>query len=121
MKAKAGVPTERTDVLWTRPVEDQPAIGIDKMHAGRDAGVRQDPVSEPERLENPHHLVVEMHGARKPVDVGVALQHDNRKAAIGGEIRQRGADGTIAHHADVRIEAPGIQHGMPFYRYVIVN
>ena len=103
MKAVARVPAERAYVLRSRPIEDQSPIDIDEMHSGRNMGVRQDALCQPQGLEYAHHLVVEMDGARQRIDVGFAVEHDNREPAIGQQIGQRRTDRAVANDANIRL------------------
>ena len=86
VKAKADVPALRADIERTRPVEDQAPLGVDEMHARRNARAPGDAVGDAQRLEHAHRFVVEMDRARQRENLGLALEHGHRQPAIGEQI-----------------------------------
>ena len=93
MKAIAGVPALRADLLRAWPIDQQAAFGIDEAHAARHHQIRQQHVGEPQGLEHAHALAIEVDGARQRIDIGLTLQRQYAQPAQGQQVGQRGADG----------------------------
>ena len=61
VKAVARVPALRTDFHRPGPMEQQPAAGVHEAHARRDMRVRKDGFTQPNRLQDAHNFIVELH------------------------------------------------------------
>ncbi len=87
-----------------REAHEQLTVGRAKF-IGRDRDrMACDLVGDSELLEQPHDLVVEMHGARQRVDDGVAFDGDHRDAAPGKQGGHRRAHRSKTHYQDVAVE-----------------
>jgi hypothetical protein len=68
-------------------------IGADMQMPLGIAHVRRDPVDDACRLEQAHHLMVEMHRARQRTGAGFLFDDQHRKTAFPKEIGRKGPTG----------------------------
>ncbi len=61
-------------------------------------------LGKPERLKQAHDLVVQMDRARQPVDLLVALEHDDAMPGSAEQRRDRLAHRAVSDDRDIRIE-----------------
>ena len=117
VEAVARIPALRTDLLWPRPVEQEPAGGIDEPHARIDSRHRGHPVRDTERLKDAHHLAVEVDGTRQAQDLPLPFQHRDpqpaqpRQAGKHGAGRAETDDGDVVGPPAVARHA-GVQTGL---------
>ena len=76
---------------------------INEAHPWRDMHHLFDCLSQANRVEDAHHLVIEMHRAGQVVGCLLALQHQRRNATLAEQIGQRCADRPVANDSDISL------------------
>src|SRR5215472_772657 len=76
----AEMPAHWSEILRTRPIQDQTAFGIKEPHTRAQDDMRQDVVSQSDGLEDAHAFIVEMHCARQVISARFALQYQGPHA-----------------------------------------
>ena len=80
----------------------EPAVVVDRNHlVGQHLG-------QPERLQQPHDLVIEVHRARETVDLGEALEHRHPMPGAAEQRRERLPDRAVADDRDVEFRLVGV-------------
>ena len=101
VKAVARVPALRTDFHRPGPMEQQPAAGVHEAHARRDMRVRKDGITQPNRLQDAHDFIVEMHRPGQGIRRPLALKHEDRDTAQAKQVGQGRSRRATAHDADL--------------------
>ena len=98
-------PSERAGLAHRAHIADDAMVGPDmEVPVGRDH-VARDPVDHPGGLEQPHHLVVEMHRAGQGVMFEFLFQHDDRQPLAPQQIGRHRTHGAAAHDRDIEARA----------------
>jgi len=93
--------------LRPRPDDAEPdhqglTRGTEEVHALRRGPRRQgDVLRQSGRLEDAHHLAVEMHGARQRMDRRVAIVDRDRETGLSQQVRQQRTDRAVPYDGDV--------------------
>ena len=89
MEPVAWIPSKRACLLRSWPVKQQLLIPIDKLGSDIDPRIATDALGKPNRLEDPHRLVVEMHSARQGIDRFFPFKNKHIQPVSGQDIGER--------------------------------
>ena len=93
--------TARLEAQEQLTVGAEPAVVVNRNHL-----LRQH-LGEPERLEQPHDLVIEVNRARETVDLAEALEHRHPVPGTAEHCRQRLPHRAVADDRDVDVDTRG--------------
>jgi hypothetical protein len=108
----ARLPAVALRPVCRREAEEHVALGGHEVHAQHRRGVGEHGLGQPDALEHPHDLVVEVGGAREVVHVEGRLDDDDVEPGLTEQVGQHRPDGAVADDDDVvdrghHVTAPG--------------
>jgi len=82
-------------------------VAVDEVHAVDRRGVQRDRVGEADRLEDPHHLTVEIGGPGRGVHAAVPIECGDPQPANAEQVREGGTHRPEPDDRRVHVQLPG--------------
>ena len=92
-------------------IADHAAVGADVDMPLRLAHQRAHRIGEAGRLEDAHHLVVDVHRARQRIGLGLALDHQRAQTRVAEQVRRHRADRAASDDRDLVLRSAPLMCG----------
>ena len=103
METVGGMPTLWCPFFRPRPFQQASTGRINEAHPWRDMHHLFDCLSQANRVEDAHHLVIEMHRTGQVVGCLFAFQHQRRNATLAEQIGQRCPGRPVTYDSDISL------------------